>query len=146
MPTMRAVVIYESLTGNTKKTAEFIGGGLQAAGWTATVCPVSNVDFAALRDADVVVVGSWTDGVFVVGQRPGRLGRIRKLPAMKGKKAIVFVTYALHAGKVLDKMTAEVEALGAEVVGGMIIRRDDLAGGAQDIVRTLSQHFVGASA
>jgi flavorubredoxin len=141
---MRAVVIYESLTGNTKKTAHLIGQGLQGTGWDVSVCPVTNVDLAALHEADLVVVGSWTDGVFVFGQRPGRLGRLRALPAMAGKKAVVFVTYALHSGKVLEKMTAEVEALGAEVIGGMTIRRDDLAGGAQDIVRSLSRLYVTA--
>lgn len=141
---MRAVVIYESLTGNTKKTAYLIGQGLQGSGWDVSVCPVTSVDLAALHAADLVVVGSWTDGVFVTGQRPGRLGRLRALPAMAGKKAVVFVTYALHSGKVLEKMTAEVEALGAEVIGGMTIRRDDLAGGAQDIVRSLSRLVVTA--
>lgn len=144
MRDMRAVVIYESLTGNTKKTAHLIGQGLQGEGWDVSVCPVTAVDLAALHEADVVVVGSWTDGIFVVGQRPGRLGRLRALPAMAGKKAVVFVTYALHAGKVLEKMTAEVEALGAEVLGGITIRRDDLAGGAQDVVRSLSRNFVAA--
>jgi flavorubredoxin len=141
---MRAVVIYESLTGNTKKAAHLIGEGLATRGWQSAVCPVNDVDLGALRDADLVVIGSWTDGIFVVGQRPGRAGRLRNLPAMQGKKAVVFVTYALHAGKVLDKMTALVESLGAEVLGGMTIRRDDLAGGADDLVDRLTSHLATA--
>jgi flavodoxin len=134
---MRAVVIYESLTGNTRRAAGFIAQGLEDAGVTTTVCPVTAVDFAALSDADVVVVGSWTDGVFVVGQRPGRAGRLRALPAMKGKRVVVYCTYALNAGKVLQKMTAILEERGAEVIGGMTIRRDDLRGGSVELVNRL---------
>jgi flavorubredoxin len=141
---MRAVVIYESLTGNTKKAAHYIGAGLTGRGWDVAVCPVNNVDLDALQAADLVVVGSWTDGVFVVGQRPGRAGRLRNMPAMAGKRTVVFVTYALHAGKVLDKMTALVESLGADVVGGMLIRRDDLAGGSNDLVDRVLQYVVPA--
>jgi hypothetical protein len=44
----------------------------------------------------------------------------------------VFCTYAVDQGKVLDKLVAIMEERGAEVLGGMAIRRDDLAGGARD--------------
>lgn len=134
---MRAVVIYESLTGNTKKVAGHIVTGLEAAGVTATACPVTAVDYDALAQADVVIIGSWTDGIFVVGQRPGRASRLRALPAMKGKRAVVYCTYALDAGKVLEKMTGIVEGLGAEVIGGMTINRRHLASGAQELVDRL---------
>ena len=63
---MRAVVIYESLTGNTKKAAGHIAAALEEAGVTATACPVTAVDYEALHAADVVVVGSYVpEGVEV---------------------------------------------------------------------------------
>jgi len=129
---MHAVVIYESLTGNTRKAAYLIAGELQAAGHDAVAFPTTDVDHAALQRADLVIVGGWTDGLFFVGQRPGRAGRLRKLPAMAGKRALCFVTYALDAGKTLEKLTAIVEDLGATVEGGMTIRRDKLDAGARD--------------
>ncbi|MGI8793943.1 MAG: flavodoxin family protein, partial [Acidimicrobiales bacterium] len=97
---MNVVVIYESLTGNTKKAAERIGSALRRAGAQATVCPVNRVDYEALSQADLVAVGAWTDGFVMFGQRPGRAGRLKRLPAMKGKKAVVFCTYAIDQGKV----------------------------------------------
>jgi menaquinone-dependent protoporphyrinogen IX oxidase len=122
---MKAVVIYESLTGNTRRAAGHIGDHLAAAGVETTVCPITNIDYAALGAADLVVIGSWTDGIFVVGQRPGRAARLRKLlPAMNGKRAVVFCTYALDCGHTLEKLTRLVQEHGAEVVGGMAIRRD----------------------
>lgn len=136
---MKAVVIYESLTGNTQRLAELIGGELQRRGVTVTaVSPITGVDLDAVSQADTVIVGSWTDGIFVAAQRVGRGGRLGSLlPAIRGKKAVVFATFALNPGKVVDKLTRIVEQRGADVVGGMAVRRDDLEGGAVDFVDRL---------
>ena len=66
-----------------------------------------------------MVVGGWVDGLFVVGQRPGRAGRIAKMPALAGKRAVVFLTYALDPGKALQKLSDAVAAAGADVLGGV---------------------------
>ena len=131
---MKVVVIYESLTGNTRRAAELIGAELVAAGEEAVVCPTTAVDYQALAAADLVVVGSWTDGVIIAGQRPGRVARIKHLPVMDRKPCVVFCTYAVHPGKTLLKLGAVMEGLGAEVRGGMAIRRGDLEGGARELV------------
>ena len=65
---MNAVVIHESLTGNTEKAAEFIAVALVEAGIDAIVCSTAKVDYQALADAALVGVGSWTDGLFLFGQ------------------------------------------------------------------------------
>jgi flavodoxin len=133
-----AVVIYESLTGNTKRAAELIGRELTGRGIESTICPITAIDLQALSAADLVVVGSWTDGMFFFGQRPGRGGRIKdKLPAMAGKRAVTFITFALEPRKALDKLSDIVRATGADVIGGMAIRRDDLDGGTKDLVDRL---------
>ncbi|MDQ1427205.1 MAG: flavodoxin, partial [Acidimicrobiaceae bacterium] len=82
---MNAAIIYESLTGNTRKTAHFISQELAKAGVAASVSPTTNIDYQALEVADLVIIGTWTDGMIVVGQRPGRAGRLRHLPALGGK-------------------------------------------------------------
>jgi hypothetical protein len=121
---MRVAIIYESLTGNTRKASHAIAELLVAQGHAATVSPTTRIDLQSLSQADLVIIGSWTDGLFVVGQRPGRAGRLRALPALDGKRCVVFCTYALNAGRVLDKMAAIVTSRGGEVVGGMTVRRD----------------------
>jgi hypothetical protein len=131
---VRAVVIFESLTGNTAKAGRAIAAGLTAEGVATTAHPITRIDYQALADADLVIVGSWVDGLVVVGQRPGRLGRIRSMPALAGKRAIVYLTYAIDPGKALQKMSDAVEARGAEVLGGQLIRRDKLDGGVADFV------------
>ena len=139
---MHAVVIYESLTGNTRKAAGLIAAGLRDAGHDAVACPTFQVDYQALHEADLVIIGGWTDGLFLVGQRPGRAGRLRKLPSLVGKRAVCFVTYALDAGKTLEKTIAIVEGLGATVEGGMTIRRDRLEAGAEELVARLLANVV----
>jgi hypothetical protein len=131
---VRSIVIYESLTGNTRTAAEGLARGLTARGITTVACPTTKIDYQALSAADLVIVGSWVDGLFVVGQRPGRVGRIAQLPALAGKRAIVYLTYALNPGKALQKLSDTVADRGAEVLGGVSIRRDRLAAGVDDLV------------
>ncbi len=135
---MNGVVIYESLTGNTAKAGHMIAEQLTAAGVPTEACPITAVDLQALSQADLVIVGSWTDGIFLFGQRPGRAARMTaKLPRIDGKKAIVYCTYALDCGGTLDKLERIVARAGGDVVGGYAIKRNDLAGGAQELVDRL---------
>ena len=143
---MKAIVVYESLTGKTAKAANLIAANLVAAGVAVTaVSNVTDIDLQALADADVVIVGTWVDGLVFFGQRPGRQGRLWGLPALAGKQALVYVTYAIDAGKALDKLTAIVQSRGAEVLGGMTIRRDDLAGGAKEFADRLVANVPASS-
>jgi hypothetical protein len=141
---VNAIVITESLTGNTRRAGELIAAELRAAGHEAVACPATAIDYAALQRADVVIVGSWTDGFIFVGQRPGRAGRLRKLPALQGKRAVCFVTYAIDSGNTLEKLIGIVEGLGATVEGGMTIRRDRLEEGARDFAARVLDNLAAA--
>lgn len=134
---MHAIVIYESLTGNTRTAAERLAEGLTARGVATVACAITRIDYQALAQADLVVVGSWVDGLFVVGQRPGRVGRIAQLPTLAGKRALVYLTYALHPGKALQKLSDTVAGRGADVLGGITIRRDRIASGVDDLVERI---------
>ena len=115
---MKAAVIYESMTGNTRALAGKIGDELRSRGIETSVSAITNIDLQAVSDADLVFVGSWTDGLFLVGQKPGRSGRLKVMPTLAGKKTIAFCTFALHPGQVVDKLTRILENRGAEVIGG----------------------------
>lgn len=120
---MKALVIWESLTGTTRRAAHLLAGGLRANGIETAVCPAANVDHGALSAADIVVVGSWTDGMVFIGQKPGRPSRLRNLPVLTGKQAYVYCTYALDAGNAVEKLGWIVKDLGAEVVAGQQVHR-----------------------
>ena len=57
---MRALVIYESMFGNTETIAREVASGLESAGAEVTVAPVTQADPDTLADYDVVVAGAPT--------------------------------------------------------------------------------------
>jgi len=134
---MRALVIHESLTGNTRAVAHLIVDQLTARGWEASECSSRRVDLGALQQADLLVVGTWVDGLLLVGQRPGGRTHLAQLPLLHGKPTYAYVTYAIHPGHTLDKLTALLEERGADVQGAMTIRRDHAEAGAIDFVDRL---------
>jgi Flavodoxin domain len=124
---MKAAIIIESLTGNTWKAGEMIAANLQQENWSITgVSAAKTPDHTSIQDADVVIVGTWVHGLFVVGQSPWGIDRLRALPAMAGKKAVGFCTFALNPGRSLDVMTRELERRGAHVIGGLALHRGKL--------------------
>jgi flavodoxin len=124
---MKAALLVESLTGNTWKAAELIAEDLTQEGWTITgVDKLRDPGYAAIQEADLVVVGTWVHGLFVVGQAPWGVSTISNLPTMRGKRSAVFCTFALNPGKSLDKLTSAVQATGADVVGGLALSRSKL--------------------
>jgi len=134
---VRAVVIYESLTGTTARAARLIAEKLSARDVPTTAHSVRAIDYQALAEADLVIVGSWTDGIIVVGQKPGRAWRLRSMPTISGKRAVVYATYAIDPGKVLDKLVAIVEQRGGDVLGGMTLRRDRLGESTTELVERI---------
>jgi hypothetical protein len=79
-----------------------------------------------IQDADMVIVGTWVHGLFVVGQAPWNLGAIANLPPMRGKLSASFCTFALNPGKSLDKLDRALSQVGTEVIGGLALHRAKL--------------------
>lgn len=140
-----AIVLVESLTGNTWKAGEKIAANLQQAGWgVSSVCSVRKPDLHALEIADLVLLGSWTDGIFVAAQRPGGAGHLWSMPSISGKKAAGFCTYALNPGKVPAKMSGILESKGATVLGGLALHRKKLDQHAEEYVSRLLGNLASA--
>ena len=82
----------------------------------------------------MVFLGTWTDGIIIGGHRPGDSGKLLDMPGIWGKPTAGFVTYALHAGNVLDKVGDVVKLLGGEYLGGRAFRRDKKSEGLAGFV------------
>ena len=135
---MKAAILVESLTGNTWKAGEMIADHLQQAGWQITALSrAGQPDYSAIQAADLVLVGTWVHGLFVVGQTPWGLGTLSKLPVMTGKKAAAFCTFALNPGKTVQKMTGVLDMLGAEVLGGLALHRAKLPAHTEEFAARL---------
>jgi flavodoxin len=124
---MKAALLVESLTGTTWKAADLIADKLQQERWTITgMSKVGRPDLSSIQRADLVLVGTWTHGLFVVGQAPAAASTIANLPTMRGKKAACFLTFALDAGTSIDKLAGALRQTGADVAGGLEVKRNHL--------------------
>ena len=131
---MQIAVVYASRTGNTRRAAELIGTLFEERGHAVSVQPVDALDYKALADADLVVLGTWVAGHFVIGQKPGDARRLAKVPALTGKQVALFLTYAINPGSALGKFEKIVARQGADVVGGYAWKRSALPAGIEDFV------------
>ena len=116
---MNIAIVYDSKTGTTAKAAESMGRALEEQGHQCTVQSVADADPAQVSQADLICVGSWTKGLYVIFQHATResLRFIRQLGDLSGKLGVVFCTYKLATGKLLPRMAQALEVKGAEVVG-----------------------------
>ncbi|MEO1057071.1 MAG: hypothetical protein AAFY28_09180 [Actinomycetota bacterium] len=124
---MKAALLIESLTGNTWTAAEKVATLLAQERWTITgLSKVKQPDYQSIQDADLILVGTWVHGAFIFGQAPWALSNISNLPAMRGKRAAGFCTFALDPGKSLDKLDQALGDTGAYVIGGLAMSRSKL--------------------
>ncbi len=123
---MKIVVLHQSRTGNTKRAAELIGGAVQSSGASVAVRPVSNIDYKELADADLIFVGTWVDGLILLGHRPGDSGKIKKVPKLWNKKVVAFMTHAINPGNAAEKMSSLLEEHGATVIAARSLNRHKL--------------------
>jgi len=138
MPARKAALLVESLTGHTWRAAELIADRLEQRGWSITgLAKVRQPDHAAIQAADLVLVGTWVHGLFVFGQTPWALPAISNLPAMRGKRAAAFCTFALDPGRSVDKLAGALGATGADVIGGLALHRSKLEAHADEFTDRL---------
>lgn len=115
---MNIVIIYDSSTGTTAKAAEAMGKTFEEQGHTCRVQSVAKADPADVSEADLICVGSWVKGLFIIRQHPteGMMRFIKQLRDLTGKNAVVFCTYKLAIGSTLHQMAKAMEEAGATVV------------------------------
>lgn len=139
---MQVVVTYESRTGNTKKAAELVAGGLRSAGAEVTIGAIDAVSYGELAQADLVVVGTWCGGLFFFGQHPGGAGKIAgELPELWDKATYSFVTYAHNPGNAAHKLGEVLEAKGSVNLGSGSLHRERLAEDAAAFVDEIIDEY-----
>ena len=135
---MNVLLTYSSRSGNTERAAEYIGGEFASRGHDVLVRPWDGLDYAEVSAADLVCVGTWVHGLFVVGQHAADTDRLAKMPMLWHKPVAAFMTYAINAGKAIDDMSEFLEEeMGANVIAGQAMKAKhvkDLAPGFVDDV------------
>ena len=116
---MNIAIVYESNTGTTATAAQAMGREFTRLGHQCQVQSVAKADPAEVANADLICIGAWVKGMFVIGQHPseGALKFIARLGGLAGKRAVVFCTYKIAAGSTLSQMGKALENQGAVVAG-----------------------------
>ena len=91
---------------------------LEDYGHQCHVQSVFQADPDEVSQADLICIGSWVKGIFVILQHPTEetMRFIARLGDLSGKKALVFCTYKLAVGPTLRRMAQGLEEKGAQVV------------------------------
>ena len=100
---MKIAVMYQSLRGGTRRAADAIAMSFQGLGSDVGIYPVTNIDAQFILDADLLVIGTWTDGLFGIGAKPAQVGKLNTLPDISQKKTSLFVTYEISPTKSLQQ-------------------------------------------
>jgi hypothetical protein len=81
----------------------------------ATVVSIGDCDPASLDAHDLVLLGCWTSGLFVVGQHPDRewVAFVRMIPALRHPRVALFTTYKLATGSMFGRMRRALAPIGA---------------------------------
>ncbi len=101
-----AAIVYRSRSGTTRRFAEEIGAFLRTRGIDARVESIGDCDLTTLADVDYLLLGCWTNGLFVLRQHPDGpwVGFARELPALTRPRIGLFTTYKLATGSMFAKM------------------------------------------
>jgi hypothetical protein len=133
---MRTLIVYESRGGRTARTASAIAEALRASGHDIVLAKVADAARSDAANADLIIVGTWTEGFVLFGVGPAKATRawLEGLPSLDGRRAAVFCTYAFHPRGTLDAMP--LSARGATVVARQAFRRRAPEAGAGDFARS----------
>jgi flavodoxin len=104
----KAIVVYRSHSGVTRRYGQEIGAALKKHGIQVEITSVGDCDFAAVAEADYLLTGCWTSGLFFVLQHPDEpwMAFVRDMPETKRPRVGLFTTYKLATGSQFPKMRA----------------------------------------
>jgi len=102
----KAVIIYNSKTGITKKYAEEIGAYLKLKELEVIILSIQEYNAEILNNVDYLLLGCWTSGLMIFLQHPEKAWNdfAKKLPNSIKSKTALFTTYKMLTGSMFNKM------------------------------------------
>ena len=103
---MKTSIIYNSHSGTTKAYAEEIEKFLSGNGLECKIFSIDNYDKEFLRLSELVMLGSWTNGLMIIAQHPDRSWKrfVEEMPDIRNKSLALFTTYKIATGSMFRKM------------------------------------------
>ncbi|KIE52560.1 MAG: hypothetical protein MB53_00480 [marine actinobacterium MedAcidi-G2A] len=144
---MKTAILYQSLRGGTERLAHSIAENFQTKGSSVGTYPITNIDAQFVLSADLILIGTWTDGLFGLGAKPAQIGKLNTLPDIAHRKVALFVTYEINDQGSLNGLTKWAQNRGASVIAanGFKVRgpfRKDIKNDISDYVDEALSAFV----
>lgn len=107
----KAIIIYNSKTGNTKYFAGEISKYLKNQNIEAESISIFDYSPELMANTDVVLLGCWTGGLMVMFQHPQKVWKefARELPDLSDKNVALFTTYKIATGGFFGKMKKHIK-------------------------------------
>lgn len=114
---VKALVVYDSVYGNTEKVARALAAGLESGGVDVDVVKVDAVKFDELSRIDLLCIGSPVHAWSASKPVKEFLERLKSVEGLSGKKAFAFDTKmkSRFAGSAGGKIERKLEGLGLTV-------------------------------
>ena len=118
MSLAKALVVYDSVFGNTEKVARFLAWGLESGGVSAEVVKADSVKFDELKKFDLLCVGTPVHAWGVSEPVKDFLEHLQSVEGLAGKKAFAFDTKMKSrlAGSAGGKIERKLKDLGMTIV------------------------------
>jgi flavorubredoxin len=114
---VKALVVYDSVYGNTEKVAKALAAGLEIGGVDVAVVKVDAVKFDELGEVDLLCVGSPVHAWNASTSVKDFLERLKSVEGLSGKKAFAFDTKMKSrlAGSAGGKIERKLKDLGLTI-------------------------------
>lgn len=110
---MKSIIIYFSLTGNTKKVAHAIHNGMNQTVERCDITTLKKADSGRLVEYDLIVFGSPVWG----GVPPNVMRFIDAMPSLKGKHSAVFCTHGASPERFFPLIIERLSKKGLSIIG-----------------------------
>jgi len=110
---MKSIIIYFSLTGNTKKVVQAIHKGMSQLVEQCDIATINEIDIRHLADYDLIGLGSPVWG----GVPPHIQLFINSLPPLQGKHAFAFCTHGALPERFFPTLVSLLDKKGLIVIG-----------------------------
>jgi len=102
----KAIIIYQSKKGTTRKLGNEIGRFLEIKGINSEVVSLEDYDHRDLSVYEYVFLGCWTKGLMVIAQHPDKTWKkfVKSVEIPKNSKICLFTTYKIATGTMFSRM------------------------------------------
>lgn len=116
---MKATILYSSRRGKTARYAREIAMHLWSRGLSVSLCSTADFTPERMNDCELLVLGCWTSGWFVINQHPNRRWvqfAQEKLTPPLPRHLLLFTTYKFHTGSMFKNMKRHLRLDGVQAV------------------------------